>query len=323
MNRIEYRRAPSSAWLLTSALLSFGVLGIAVPAEAAATESCGLDCPIGTTCALAPAGCPAIGCADPADCPPCDAPATPYCAPADCESDSDCGGSMLCAEQTLLDCGAAAATSGATPTAAAGDAPGATLPGSPACESSTLRQCTPRWQLPCIADADCGEGFRCEETEACSVPPFDPSSGTPPSSEVTCSPTGTFACVVVETSCNTEADCPADFVCVDNPSGACSSSSDGQTECEPADPARVCSPAVVASPVTPGDVANTASAEGASNPGTAPAVDLVGDGTDAVASASQGGCTLNGSAPASPLALLSTLGLALAFGSRRRDANRR
>jgi hypothetical protein len=91
-------RSMSRAWLL-----SLGLMGVAVaePAWAAPTESCNLDCPLGTTCEFAPVACPAIACAeDSPDCPRCDSSAegTPYCAPAACESDSECADSMKCAE---------------------------------------------------------------------------------------------------------------------------------------------------------------------------------------------------------------------------------
>lgn len=308
----QHTSPASSRFVPRAWLLSFGLIGVAAAQPAwAATEGCDLECPLGTTCELAPGSCPAIGCVDPADCPPCDAQPTPYCAPAECESDSDCGDSMRCAEHSTLDCGPATSTPAAAPAAADGDEPRAAAPEAAACEPSVIRQCAPRWQLPCTADADCGDGFRCEETEACSVPPYDPSAGTPPSSEVTCTLTGTFACVVVVTSCEADADCPDTFTCVDDPNGTCSSSSDGQTQCE--ERGRVCAPRVVASPAaTSGDVATASSNE--SGPG-----DDVGK---LESSASQGSCALNGPTPGNALGLLSTLGLGAAFALRRRQPTR-
>jgi MYXO-CTERM domain-containing protein len=324
MNHLDYRqpsfrralpsRSTPRAWLL-----SLGLLGVAVAEPAwAATESCDLDCPQGTACEIAPLGCPAIDCAeDAADCPRCEDTGAPYCAPAACESDSDCGGSMKCAEHPVYDCGSAAtATPAIAPAHGNGDEPRTALPEPPPCEASAIRQCTPRWQLPCTTDNDCGAGFRCEETESCSVPPFDPSSGEPPSSEVTCTPTGTSACVVVETACDSEADCPEDFVCVDNPNGTCSGSSDGQTQCEPADPARVCAPRAVVTPATSGDMANATSAPSAES-------GLMDNLGDDVQPPEASGCVLNVASPASPLALLSTLGLGLVFGARRRRPRER
>jgi hypothetical protein len=305
------------AWLLSLGLLGMG-LGSAEPALAAPTAVCDLDCPLGTSCALTAVACPAIACADDnPDCPVCDDTPVPYCAPAACESDDDCGDSMRCAEHTVRDCGGGTAmpTPEIAPASNAADEPRTLLPAPPECESSTLRQCTPRWQLPCTSDADCGEGFRCEEAEACSTPPYDPSSGVPPESEVTCQPSGNFSCVVVETACATEADCPADFLCIDNPNGSCSSSSDGRTECEPADPARVCAPPAIATPTTGGDLVST-SGEAAT------AVDRDGDDSGAAPRASEGGCTLGATSPASPFALLSTLGLGLALSARRGRSSR-
>ncbi|HTV19509.1 MAG TPA: MYXO-CTERM sorting domain-containing protein [Polyangiaceae bacterium] len=302
----------SRAWLLSLGLLG-AALGVAAPAAAQQAASCDLDCPLGTTCELAPVACPAIACAvDSPDCPVCDGTPTPYCAPAACEADSDCDESMRCAEHTAFDCGAVAEPAIAP---ASGDAAPSTQPEAPACEPDVIRQCTPRWQLPCSIDSDCGDGFRCEETEACSVPGYDPSSGEAPSSEVTCERTGTFACVVVETACSTNADCPASFDCVDNPNGTCSSSSNGETQCTTPDPARLCAPRVVASPASPGDVAVPTSAEGA------PAFGSDNDAAGVEASASEGGCSLGAPSPSNPLALLSTVGLGLALLNRRRRSN--
>jgi hypothetical protein len=301
-------------------LLAFGLLGAAAAKPAWAAESCGLDCPLGTTCQIAPVVCAAVFCADDdADCAPCDAgqPGTPYCASAACTSDSDCSDSMRCVD-IGFECSSGEPIPAVAPSAGAGDER-ANLPEPPACEQRVVRQCTLRWQLPCTADADCGEGFRCEETESCSVPPYDPSSGEPPSSEVTCSLSGTFACKVIETECDSDADCPADFSCLDNPNAACSVSSDGQTACGPGDPPRLCAPPLVLPPVTSGDLASAASTSNASEVAPTPALaDDVG-GAEAAAS---GGCSLNGASPASTLAQLSTLGLGIAFRARRRSKAR-
>lgn len=309
MHHLEYRRHAANSstrgWLLSLALL-----GVALPRSAWAqqAESCNLDCPRGTTCEVIHP-CIAIGCPeDNPDCAQCDGPGTPVCSPAACTTDSDCGDSMKCFDfgdgcspDPLL-----------VPGAGPGEAAGSGAPEPPACEPSVLRQCVLRWQLPCSADSDCGEGFRCEEGESCGVPPYDPSSGDPASSEVVCTPTGTFSCVVIETACDTEADCPSDFVCIDRASnGACSSSSDGQTVCEPTEHGRVCAPRPLYTPATGGELAVASSGEAPPSP--------AGDDAAGVqTAASDGGCSLGAASPASPLALLSTLGLGLAFGARRR-----
>jgi hypothetical protein len=292
----------SRAWLL-----SLGLLGVAVaePAWAVPTESCDLECPLGTTCEIANI-CLAIGCPeDNPDCPPSCA-INLMCAPAACESDNDCSSWMKC-----FDLGTDCSEDNPllVPTAEGGGEVPSSAPAVPACEPRVALQCVPRWHLPCTADSDCGEGFRCEESESCSVPAYDPSSGEPQNSDVTCVPSGFFGCVLVETACNTAADCPADFSCVDNPNGTCSSGRDGQTQCAPVDPPQVCTPpSVTASAV--GALASASSAESSS---PAPADDV-----GAPEASATGGCTLNGAMPASPLALLSTLGLGLAFGARRR-----
>ena len=306
------------AWLLSLGLFG-AALGMAEPARA--QQACDLDCPLGTTCELAPLACPAIACAeDNPDCPRCDpTPVTPYCALAACNTDSDCAPSMKCVEHTATDCGEGIALPAIAPADEAGQTPLPTPAETPACEQNTVRQCTPRWQLPCTADSDCGDGFRCEETESCSIPGYDPTSGAPLGRDVTCTRTGTFACVVIETACNTSADCPADFDCIDNPSGTCSSSSSGQTQCTTPDPARLCAPRAVASPAS-GDIAVPASSEGA------PTFDNTDDADGIQANASEGGCSLGTASPTNPIALLSTLGLGLGLvvrrGNRRQRAQR-
>ena len=83
------------AWLLSLGLFG-AALGMAEPARA--QQACDLDCPLGTTCELAPLACPAIACAeDNPDCPRCDpTPVTPYCALAACNTDSDCSDDNAC-----------------------------------------------------------------------------------------------------------------------------------------------------------------------------------------------------------------------------------
>jgi hypothetical protein len=47
---------------------------------------------------------------------------------------------------------------------------------------------------------------------------------------------------VVITACSSDANCETGWECIDNPEGVCSSDSDGNADCEPADPARLCAP---------------------------------------------------------------------------------
>jgi hypothetical protein len=47
---------------------------------------------------------------------------------------------------------------------------------------------------------------------------------------------------VIITACSSDANCESGWSCIDNPEGVCSSDSEGNTDCEPADPARLCVP---------------------------------------------------------------------------------
>src|SRR5688572_9729269 len=132
---------------------------------AAAAETCAeLTCPHGYSCQIAPGACPAIDCGDSADCPPYEPKPLAFCAAAQCTANADCGEGMLCAEQVTTIC----ADTPSEPCDPAGECRTETRDLD--CTSETTLWCTPRWQLPCSNDADCGAGFRCQEQEACSVP---------------------------------------------------------------------------------------------------------------------------------------------------------
>jgi len=75
-----------------------------------------------------------------------------YCEPAPCTSDADCGSSMACYTQTWQEC--------------SGD--GSCKPGYDceedagfSCTEHSASSCTERYNMPCRADTDCGEGFEC------------------------------------------------------------------------------------------------------------------------------------------------------------------
>ncbi len=299
-----------------------GALAVLAPAAALAADapSCDLDCGQGFVCELQAQPCPLILCLDENDpsCPRCDGAPVPQCVAAPCQSDADCGGGTVCAEHTVLvECPIVAPTpgmaGGSSERKAAADAPERT-----GCTPTEVLQCTPRWQLPCETDGDCGAGFRCEEQQSCSVPPAAP---TDPDAreraadvEVTCEPSGVFACVVVETPCVSDADCAAQFVCAESPSRSCSSGAYGGTDCEPAGEGKLCTPAVTAFA--------TDSAGGVLS--DAPVPTLASNGAEAASSdaaSSAGGCALNAPArSASFPALLAALGLAATFAARRKRA---
>ncbi len=143
-------------------------LFVIVPAAAAwAQEPCGdTTCDQGYVCEKSEiAACPAIACAPDSECDiQCQAEVVEYCKPAPCTSDDQCGDGMVCHTTTHKSCQGATSA----PCEAGRDC------GVPeervmeaSCTEHTVSQCTPTWQLPCTSDESCGEGFTCEEREAC------------------------------------------------------------------------------------------------------------------------------------------------------------
>jgi hypothetical protein len=181
-------------------------------------------------------------------------------------------------------------------------------------------QCTPRWQLPCTVDADCGEGFSCEQQIVCDpAPPADPYEERETAPQDTCHPSGAAACIMREIACASDADCPSAFECMDNPNGVCSSSSDGQTHCEPVDPAQIC--LLRSSGVTTAtgkEAAGLATANGSAV--FAPAsTDDASELASSDAPAQAGNCSLNRVGVSSGwLGLFSSVGLCAAFRARRK-----
>ncbi len=313
MNRLIINDTKS----LLAILPLLGSLGFVPSASAQETlvESCALACPKGFSCNEAPSACPAVFCDDPADCPACEGSAVFFCAPDACASDADCAAGALCAPQLTLEC---------PPPAASG--PGyvssATAPTPYECTSSTPHLCTPRWQLPCDVDSDCGSGFLCQELEQVScdgaLAPADPleiqnpGSAPPPPPPVSCTSTSVRACVQVDTLCGSTADCPLNMECVDN-GISCTVTDGGQAECERQQPEKVCRPQVTA-------VATASLASAGSGDSSAMSA---GEGEEGVAN-SQGGCSLSGRrTPGGRLALFATLGLAALFATRRKEVTPR
>jgi hypothetical protein len=322
-----FRSAPR-AWLL-----AFGVAVVARPAVAATPEpSCNLDCEKGTTCRSYSA-CPGGYCQDPAGCPEC--PTWPVCEPAACETDEDCGIEQVCAEQTSWDCSASTATApaetspaGAVPASPANEADsndadskeayetGGEVPDRP-CEPRNVLQCTPRWQLPCVVEADCGEGFTCEEWIVCG--PL-PAAGAPEDkAQEPCHTSGTLSCIPREIACAGDDDCPSAFECAPN-HGGCSSSSDGEMVCVSVDPPQLC---VLRSSGTPPGIDDeawgvAANGSGQLGPGRAPEESGSPEIPAPMANCSLSGARVSGGW----LGLLSIAGLVAAFGGRRKRSAR-
>jgi MYXO-CTERM domain-containing protein len=239
-------------------------------ADAAAAQECKSDddCGAGYTCEQAEQGCATIdiACApDDAEClkraqQPCEPdPDYKLCRPASCEEDSDCPSNMACHAYENGTCasGTAPADSAGAPAfapckdddcgtagaAGGGGAAGKAAPPPPDCTTNTVKQCVPRYALPCEHDSDCGAGFKCKEQIAMScagsgaggagaVPPVDPQAmdaGSPSdpgkpqqlrAPECTSMPTGVFACELQIVECADSSACPADFECIGNPNRA-------------------------------------------------------------------------------------------------------
>jgi MYXO-CTERM domain-containing protein len=233
--------------------IMLGTLAATAASRAAAKEpamppqsTCGdTTCAYGFTCQVIPGACPLIACRAGEVCPPCDPQSSYVCAPSACATDADCGADTVCAAHETTQCPTSPPTcapnTDCSPPVTT-DPPGATSN----CTTTTYRQCTPRWQLPCQTAADCGAGFTCDEQQSCgcsgggtvgggapsgtSTPPA--TSQTPP--DCTCTGTGTSACTVIPTSCNTDAECLPGWTCQVVPSArSCAVSSDGQPTCDP------------------------------------------------------------------------------------------
>jgi len=143
-----------------------------------------------------------------------------------CTTDADCSAGMLCHSQTVSQCTGGAAVAPCPPNTVC--EPIKVEPTN--CTESQVSQCAYRWQLPCGADADCGEGFGCHAAMTCSgsapsatgggaadmptparEPPPTGDAGvvTPP----TCTTSFPGTCQPKATSCNTDSDCPSQWTC--------------------------------------------------------------------------------------------------------------
>jgi MYXO-CTERM domain-containing protein len=84
-----------------------------------------------------------------------------YCNAAPCTADSDCPSSMVCHADSWWECSSSGCKPGGDCDADAGESVDG---GSSSCTEHSENRCTPRINLPCQADADCGEGYECAES---------------------------------------------------------------------------------------------------------------------------------------------------------------
>jgi hypothetical protein len=201
------------------------------------------DCGKGFTCEIvniAPPPTKGVACAAGSVCPVADpgtavdagTATTGTCVEASCTSDADCGVTMVCHSEGQTCTGGGAAC----PTNAECFVP--TTP--PTCTPVSI--CKYEWELPCTADAECGDGFSCVfgTSGGCGSSGMGTVSGGMTSTGVTGAPTpasdGGAAsrsapapgdCVVTTntvgscqpkaTTCAVDADCPTAWTCVDAP----------------------------------------------------------------------------------------------------------
>jgi MYXO-CTERM domain-containing protein len=151
---------PSKTLLMVATLASPLLLASPAPAQTCATDA---DCGKGLSCqssGLVTKACPAG-----ADCSAPDYAPTLVmsCQAAPCASDSDCGTGMICHSTTSTTCsGSTGAPVKCDPTTGCESVPTPTPTPEETCTTSTRSLCAYRWQLPCSADADCGDGFTCQ-----------------------------------------------------------------------------------------------------------------------------------------------------------------
>ena len=156
--------------------LAGGILFATVQARAGASCATDVDCGKGFKCeASGVTSCPPTpACAKGDECSPapeCSSAAVLTCVLASCTVDSDCADGMACSITTEQSCSSA----GNGSKCSLPDASCPTPP-PPTCTTYTYGTCTPKYNLPCKVDSDCGSGFTCIP-EPCECAPSLQSGG--------------------------------------------------------------------------------------------------------------------------------------------------
>jgi hypothetical protein len=134
------------------------------------------------------------------------------CDRAPCTSDDECGPLMVCGtyENDCQGLSDACAKGGCEPGLVENCQP-------------EFQQCAPTWELPCAADADCGEGFDCVVEPACKD----------------CGASDFSWCREQVVDCTEDSDCPTHWQCIDtglNPCALGETCPEGSsTTCQPPD----------------------------------------------------------------------------------------
>jgi len=338
------------ATFAASAVFLFSSLSSAIVAP---LPGCGTGpaCGVGFECTVvgASGSCASTPpCAAGESCPapePCTTTEVMGCTPAHCTADAECAPGMVCHTWTeacpVTDC------------ACAPDVPNCGC-GTAACDPKSVSMCTPLYLLPCQADADCGEGFTCQEQmSGCATSGTNGSGPTPsgagaapapaggaanepaplpiPVPDCSPQPTGQFQCVAKQIDCTSAAQCPAGWSC-DQSVTATSPACPPGAECA-ADPIQpppaVCRPPYygatdaggLETPVSSnGQGTDKGTGTGTGTPVTTPTTPEATNGDDAT-SHDSAACQM-GHAPASSgvISLVTLLGAL--FGLKRRRAQR-
>lgn len=312
-------------WMMIMMLMAW------VPATANA-EPCETDqdCPEGMLCAMSTMACPP--CEPGKECPPCETETQGECMEAgggggefwggtECETDADCPSMFHCEEVEMGGCGGSSASCACPDCAPGEECPPCVcdeISEDPEdCETTTAKVCVYK-QQECAADADCAEGFECQEEEVCwgsgggvactcagcvcptceegeECPPCDcpapdecECDDEPVETTEECEVTGSY-CVPVEVPCQSDADCAADWECVMLPVAcacpgcACEEGSDCSCppcECDEESTDGICAPAGWGQFVTSENM--DGGSGGAQENGTSsPLDDLFGEGSAA------------------------------------------
>jgi len=311
----------------------------------------GPACQVGFECSVVGASsCPgAAPCAPGSSCnepEPCTNVEEYGCTPAHCTGDAECAPGMVCHTWTescpVTDC----ACSSDVPDCDCGT-------GTPACDPKSVSMCTPRYVLPCKADADCGTGFTCEEqmtgcassgSGGAEAPAPNPGADAAPAGGAAgfpaepipvpnCmpEPSGQFQCVAKPITCATASDCPAGWLCeqMDVGAPACPPGAECEPAADPIAPSSMCRPEYYGvdssggldNPTTTGGgKGETGGGTGTANPQPQPPTDPNTVDNDGDASSNESAACQMGHAPASSGVLSLLVMLGALFGLKRRRA---
>jgi Cys-rich repeat protein len=150
-------------WARLSLAATFAWLAFASSPASAQSCTADTDCPQSFACVVTgmstPPACKGTDC--PADAAASEPIVYKGCQPKSCASDVDCGSGMVCYGDKLTSCSGSGGTTSGCPANTKCDA-GAVVTSVETCTTTTRYVCAFKWQVPCNADSDCGDGFVCQ-----------------------------------------------------------------------------------------------------------------------------------------------------------------